>query len=78
MLINWLMLDAYNNDHTKMFADYIYLNTCNFLPRKCDHMIYRNINEKNLNNTVALVAIILLKCAIQYFETYYKLSFSNR
>lgn len=23
MLINWLMLDANNNDHTKMFADYI-------------------------------------------------------
>lgn len=63
---------------TQKCLQIIYLNTCNFLPRKCDHMIYRNINEKNLNNTVALVAIILLKCAIQYFETYYKLPFSNR
>ena len=63
---------------TQKCLQIIYLNTCNFLPRKCDHMIYRNINEKNLNNTVALVAIILLKCAIQYFETYYILPFSNR
>ena len=26
MLINWLMLDAYNNDHTKIFVDYIIKN----------------------------------------------------
>ena len=41
-------------------------------------MTYRNVYGKNWNNTVALAAIILLKCAIPYFETYYILSFCNR